>query len=126
LAAQATLHAIRQLAHTRKPRPFQELAYGYLPLVLTGTLAHYLHLFLTEAGRILPVSAATIGLAGTHLPVVVAHPAVIAFLQGTSLLVGAVLSIILTQKIARYPFRLLMPQHLATLGLTGGLWWLIV
>jgi polyferredoxin len=122
LAAQAALYAICRLANTRKPRPFKELAYGYLPLVLLGTLAHYLRLFLTEAGRVLPVSAATIGLSGVNLPVVVAHPAVIAFLQGTSLLVGALLAITLTQKIARYPLRLLIPQHLATLGLTVALW----
>ena len=125
-AAQATLHIIHTLAKTRKPRPFVELAYGYLPLVLMGTLAHYLHLFLTEAGRILPVSAATIGFSGANLPVIVAHPAVIAFLQGTSLLTGAILAIALTQKIARYPLRLLIPQHLATIGLTATLWWLIV
>lgn len=124
--AQATLHLVHKLANTRKPRPFVELAYGYLPLVLMGTLAHYLRLFLTEAGRVLPVSAATIGLSGVNLPVVVAHPAVIAFLQGTSLIVGAALAIVLTQKIARYPLRLLIPQHLATLGLTATLWWLIV
>ena len=94
--------------------------------MLTGTLAHYLRLFLTEAGRVLPVGAATIGLSGVSLPVVVAHPAVIAFLQGTVLLVGALLSIILTQKIARYPLRLMLPQHLAILGLTVGLWRLVV
>jgi transcriptional regulator with AAA-type ATPase domain len=125
-AAQATLHFVQKVARTRQPRPFVELAYGYLPLVLMGTLAHYLRLFLTEAGRVLPVSAATIGVSGVDLPVVVAHPAVVAFLQGTSLVVGALLAIILTQKIARYPWRLLIPQHLATLGFTTGLWWLIV
>lgn len=125
-AAQAALYAIHKLASTRRPRPFKELAYGYLPLLLMGTLAHYLRLLLTEAGRVLPVGAATIGLSGVNLPVVVAHPAVIAFLQGTSLIVGAVLAIALTQKIARYPLRLLIPQHLATLGLTAALWWLIV
>jgi len=126
LAAQGILHTVHQLANTRQPRPFKELAYGYLPLVLMGTLAHYLHLFLTEAGRVLPVSAATIGLSGVNLPVLVAHPAVIAFLQGTALLMGAVLAIALTQKIARYPLRLLIPQHLATIALTASLWWLIV
>ncbi|NER81778.1 MAG: 4Fe-4S binding protein [Leptolyngbya sp. SIO1D8] len=126
LAAQAALWAIHQLGKTRKPRPFVELAYGYLPLVLLGTLAHYLQLGLTEAGRVLPVTAATIGLAGMNLPVLMAHPAVIAFLQGISLIVGAVLSIVLTQKIARYPLRLMVPQHLCILGLTLCLWWLIV
>lgn len=36
-------------------KPFLELAYGYMPLVWAGTLAHYLLPFLSEAGRILPV-----------------------------------------------------------------------
>lgn len=38
-----------------KGKPFLELAYGYMPLVWAGTLAHYLLPFLGEAGRILPV-----------------------------------------------------------------------
>lgn len=38
-------------------QPFVESAYGYLPLVWAATLAHYLDLFLFEAGHILPVSA---------------------------------------------------------------------
>ena len=91
-----------------------------------GTLAHYLRLGLTEAGQVLPVGAATIGLSGINLPILVAHPAVIAFLQGTALSAGALLAIALTQKIARYPLRLMVPQHLCTLGLTASLWWLIV
>ncbi len=43
----------------RRPsgKNFLELAYGYMPLVWAGTLAHYLPLFLGEAGRLLPVSA---------------------------------------------------------------------
>lgn len=42
----------------RRPsgKGFLELAYGYMPLVWGGTLAHYLPLFLGEAGRLLPVS----------------------------------------------------------------------
>lgn len=126
LAAQGILYTLHKLAHIRKPRPFKELAYGYLPLVLMGTLAHYLQLFLTEAGRVLPVSAATIGSPSTTLPVLVTHPAVVGFLQGTALSAGAILAIALTQKIARYPLQLLLPQHLVTLGLTASLWWLIV
>jgi transcriptional regulator with AAA-type ATPase domain/NAD-dependent dihydropyrimidine dehydrogenase PreA subunit len=126
LAAQGGLYILHKVSQTRKPKPFVELAYGYLPLVLCGTLAHYLHLFLTEAGRVFPVGAATLGLSGVGLPVLVAHPAVIAFLQGTVLLMGAMLSIILTQKIARYPLRLMVPQHLATISLMAILWGLIV
>lgn len=125
LAAHGLLHLSHRLSHRRLPRPFVELAYGYLPLVLLGTLAHYLHLGLTEAGRLLPVSAATFGLAAP-LPVWVAHPAVVAFLQGTALLAGALLSMVLTQKIARQSFRLLLPQHGCIVLLTVGLWSLIV
>ncbi len=106
-----------------KPRPFIELAYGYLPLVLGGSLAHYLRLGLGEAGRILPVTWATFGFSGQGLPVWVAHPAVIEFLQGITLIAAVLLTILLTQKIARQPFRLLLPQHLSAiaLGLSLGL-----
>ncbi len=105
-----------------KTRPFLELAYGYLPLALAANLAHYFQLGLGEAGRILPVSFATFGLQGAGLPIFVAHPAVITFLQGSVLILGVLLSMILTQKIARQPFRLLLPQHICfvILGLSLG------
>ena len=104
---------VRLLNPTFKPRPFISLAYGYLPLVLFSNLAHYLHLGLTEAGRIIPLSLATVGqpIGVTASLVWMAHPAVIAFLQGSSLVVGVALSILLTQKIARQPFLKLFPQH---------------
>jgi polyferredoxin len=98
-----------------KPRPFIQLAYGYLPLVLGGNLAHYLNLFLQEAGRVLPVSFATFGLDGSALPIFIAHPAVISFLQATTIIFSVVLSFTLTQKIARQPWRSLIPFHLSTL-----------
>lgn len=126
LATHAVLIQVQRLRPSCASRSFTELAYGYLPLVLMGTLAHYLRLGLTEAGRVLPVSAATIGLTGMQLPVIVAHSAVIAFLQGTVLMTGALLSIVLTQKIARCPLRWMVPQHVCIVGLTVGLWWLIV
>jgi len=109
-----------------KPRAFVELAYGYLPLVLGGNLAHFLRLGLGEAGRILPVTWATFGYSGQNLPILVAHPAVIAFLQGTTLIFGVLLTILLTQKIARQPFKLLLPQHLSAIALGAMLWVLIV
>ena len=109
-----------------KPRSFLELAYGYLPLVWGGSLAHYLRLGLGEAGRIIPVSFATFGLNGEALPILVAHPAVIAFLQGTTLIASVLLSVILTQKIARQSFRLLIPQHLGTIILAVSLWAIII
>ncbi len=115
-----------KLTHRYKPRKFVELAYGYLPLVLAGNLAHYLCLGLNESGRILPVTMATFGLNGASLPIFVAHPAVIAFLQGVCLIFGVILSILLTKKIARQPFKYLLPQYLAILVLACGMWQIIV
>lgn len=126
LAGYGMMRIIYQINNKIKPRSFIELAYGYLPLVLAGNLAHYLKLWLGEAGRILPVSFATFGLSGEGLPIVVAHPAVTAFLQGASLVFGVILSVILTQKIARQSFKLLLAQHLCTVLLAVGMWKVIV
>ncbi|MEL7503538.1 MAG: cyclic nucleotide-binding domain-containing protein [Cyanobacteria bacterium J06554_6] len=119
-----------QLVQALKPnlaaRPFIQLAYGYLPLVLFSNLAHYLPLGLTEAGQIIPITLATVGQSGMGSFVVMAHPAVIAFLQGISLLMGAVLSFFLTQKIARQPIIKLLPQHAAIVMSTLCLWQLIL
>ncbi|MBM0740431.1 cyclic nucleotide-binding domain-containing protein [Phormidium sp. CLA17] len=117
---------IRFLRHATKSRPFLELAYGYLPIVLGANIAHYLQLGLTEAGRVVPVTFATFGLGTTNLPIFVAHPAVIAFLQAVTLLAAFLLSVVLTQKIARQSFWTLLPQHLATGTLTAGIWQITV
>ena len=117
---------IRLLNRQVKPRPFVELAYGYLPLVLGGSLAHYLRLGLTEAGQAIPVTVATFGYSSVGLPVAIAHPAVLAFLQSVLLIVSVWLSVILTQKIAHRPMLSLWPQHLATLVVGSMLWKIIV
>jgi hypothetical protein len=109
-----------------KPRPFIQLAYGYLPLVLGANLAHYLRLFLQEAGRVLPVTWATFGLDGSTLPIFIAHPAVISFLQGTTLIFSVLLTWVLTQKIAKQPWISLIPQHLSVVILAIALWIVIV
>jgi hypothetical protein len=85
-----------------------------------------LQLFLQEAGQILPVTWAMLGWNGVGLPVLVAHPAVIAFLQGTVLVFSVFLSWVLTHKIARHPLKVLWPQHSGILILGAGLWQLIV
>ena len=117
---------IRFVNRTVKPRPFLELAYGYLPFVLGANIAHYLRLGLTEAGRVVPVTFATFGLGTAHLPIFVAHPAVIAFLQSVTLIAAFLLSVILTQKIARQSFWTLLPHHLATGAIATGMWQIIV
>lgn len=121
-----THQLIRLLHRVIQSKPFLELAYGYLPLVLSANLAHYLRLGLTEAGRILPVSFATFGLGTASLPVAIAHPAVLAFLQAITLIAGVWLSVILTQKIARQSLWSLLPQHVATFGIGTLLWKVIV
>ncbi|MBA2750519.1 MAG: AAA family ATPase, partial [Tatlockia sp.] len=125
IAAYVLMQLIYRLQNT-KPRSFVELAYGYLPLVLGANLAHYLRLGLGEAGRIIPVTLATFGYSSSSMPVLVAHPAVTAFLQGVTLISSILLTILLTQKIARQPLRSLLPQHLATILLGSSLWVIIV
>ncbi|MEL6259934.1 MAG: cyclic nucleotide-binding domain-containing protein [Cyanobacteria bacterium J06626_6] len=110
---------------TGATRTFLELAYGYLPLVLFASLAHYLLLGLSEAGQLIPVFLATWRQPATGYTIS-AHPAVIAFLQGVSLIAGAFFSVILTQKIARQSWLKLLPQHSLTLAFTALLWRLIV
>lgn len=117
---------IRWLNQSCKPRSFVELAYGYLPLVLGGSLAHYLRLGLTEAGRILPVSLAMLGMNGQMAPIAVAHPAVVAFLQAVTLIGSVWLSVFLTQKISHQPFWRMVPQHLATVAIGSLMWKVIV
>ena len=126
LLAHGTNILVSKFNRRYTPRRFIEVAYGYLPLVLAGNLAHYLYLGLNEGGRILPVTMATFGLNGSSLPILVAHPAVIAFLQGTCLLIGTLLSILLTQKIARQEFKYLLPQCSAIALLTFGMWQVIL
>ncbi len=120
------IHLLNPKNQSPKPKSFVELAYGYLPLVLAGNLAHYLRLGLSEGGRLLPVTFATFGLNGEGLPMFVAHPAVIAFLQGVTLIAGVVLSILLTQKIACQSVRSLFVQHLTLVFLGVCLWQIIV
>jgi len=120
-------HAVIRLLNA-KPRPFLELAYGYLPIVLGSSLAHYLRLGLTEAGRVIPVTIATFG-ADTQnlsLPIAVADPAVIAFLQGVTFTFSFWLSVFLTQKIARQPIWNLLPQHMSMAAIGSILWVIVV
>jgi hypothetical protein len=122
-------HALVRLLNQRiQPRPFVELAYGYLPLVLGGSLAHYLLLGLTEGGRALPVTLATFGYSGGGILntwITVADPIVIAFLQGVTLIFSVWLSILLTQKIAKQSILSVLPQHIATFSV-GVLFWKVI
>lgn len=117
---------LKLVQRSGKSKPFLELAYGYLPVVLGGTLAHYLRLGLSEAGQIIPVTFATFGWGTANLPLWVAHPAVIEFLQAVTLSFSLLASLILTQKIARQSWLSLWPQHLATGAIVVAMWQVIV
>jgi transcriptional regulator with AAA-type ATPase domain/NAD-dependent dihydropyrimidine dehydrogenase PreA subunit len=121
-----SFYYLSRLFQGNRTKPFVELAYGWLPLVLGGNLAHYWQLGLSEAGRIIPVTLATFNLSQTGAPELIADPAVIDFLQGTTLMLTSVLSIILMQKIARQSFSKLWAQHGVTVGVTGLMWWMII
>jgi polyferredoxin len=132
LLAQGLIQLLPRLLKTLqpnlcRPRSFVQLAYGYLPLVLGANLAHYLHLGLAEAGLLWPVTLATLGLSRTATTWVwIADPAVISFLQGTTLLLALLLTMVLTQKIAKQRWFQLLPQHGSAIALTLGLWQLIL
>jgi len=99
----------------RPPRPFVELAYCYLPLTWLASLSFYLDLGMGEAGGVVVVAEKTAnyflaGLLGTvgiinpapldvKVPIVVASPDVVAFLQGLLLLAGAGFSSLLLRKL---------------------------
>ncbi len=126
VAALLAYGAIRLVSRSFRPRPFVELAYGYLPLVLGGTLAHYLRLGLTEAGQVIPVTVATFGGETSSWPITMADPAVIAFLQAVTIIVAVWFSVILTQKIARQSLLKLAPQHLCAIAIGSAFWKVIV
>jgi transcriptional regulator with AAA-type ATPase domain/NAD-dependent dihydropyrimidine dehydrogenase PreA subunit len=109
-----------------KPLPFITMAYGYLPLVLGGNLAHYFKLGLAEGGQVIPIAFATFGQVGNNLPSFIAPAAVITFLQGMTLIVALIVTFFLTQKIAKRSIRSTMPQHLASICLVVTLWLSIV
>lgn len=108
-------------------KSFVDISYGLLPLVWTGTLAHYMDLLLNEAGLILPVAVKTVGLTPpAWIPSIVAHPAVTSFLQGSTLLFGAVASLGLTRRVGAQPWRALAPQIFLIGLFTAELWRVII
>ncbi|GAX80437.1 hypothetical protein CEUSTIGMA_g7876.t1 [Chlamydomonas eustigma] len=109
-----------------EPSSFLQLGYGYLPLCWAATLAHYLPPFLTEAGSILQVTAHTFGsgqAVSGWLPVLwSAHPAVVSFLQGGTLLAGLAASLALSRKLGGQAWIMIWPQCLLLTALTLELW----
>jgi len=64
--------------------------------------------------------------APSWLPAVQAHPAVVEFVQGTTLTIGAALSLVLTRKIGGQQWRVLVPQCAMIVLFAAELWHLIL
>jgi transcriptional regulator with AAA-type ATPase domain len=77
-------HAIARFGDPQQP-DYRTVIYAYLPLTLAANLAHYIPAFITEAGRILPVFACSLGLGDLGLPTLTWSLDVAQFLQGVTL-----------------------------------------
>lgn len=107
-------------------KPFSEIGYGYLPLVWSIILAYYLDLLLLEAGHILEVAGSSVGIDPSWLPAWEANPAVVTFLQGSTILLGISSSLVLSRKIVSQPWRLFLPQCICIIGFGAELWHVIL
>ena len=114
----------------RPPPPFVRLAYAWLPVTWAAILAHYEDWGLTEAGQVLRVAAAGLGASAETVAAVPgggAHPAVVAFLQGATLLFGLGTGVGLTVKYTwRRPLGAAAPQVVLMCAATAELWALIL
>lgn len=114
----------------RPPPPFVRLAYGWLPFTWAAILAHYEDWGLSEAGTVARVAALGLGLPPAwvdRVPSLAAHPAVINFLQGTTLVAGLGLGAGLTLRYAwRRPYYAWLPQVAVMTAATVELWALTV
>ncbi|DBB11723.1 TPA: hypothetical protein ACH3X3_005889 [Trebouxia sp. C0006] len=109
-----------------KLKPFLETSYSYMPLVWGATLTFWLGPALQEGGHILPIATATIGWdSSTWMPALEPHPAVISFLQHSTLLAGAGLSALLTLKLTSKPWTTWLPYPATIAAFTAELWYLM-
>ena len=99
----------------KPPNEFLQLGYSYLPLTWLASLAHYLQLGLVEAGQVLPTAARTASFFASQLgaedfaaylvnnskdlPSLSFAPPVVAFLQGTTLILAGAFSLQLLNKL---------------------------
>lgn len=75
------------------------------------------------------VAAATAGLEAfgqDYVPSLEAHPAVIAFLQGGTLMASSLLSLVLARKLAAQPWTRMWPHCAGIMLMTAELWQLVV
>lgn len=106
--------------------PYLTAIYAYLPLTLALNLAHYVPAAMTEAGKILPVLARTLGFSGVGLPILTWSADVAAFMQGVTLLAALVFSIYPLLRITQRTLLSNLPHLGLMVVLTIGGFWLFV
>ena len=118
---------------SRLPPRLARVAYAYLPLTWAATLAHYEDWGLREAGTVARVLARSLeddGLLPRTFAELVsapaADPAVVAFVQGATLVAGAVGSAALTRRLGARPWGQLVPHLVGMALVTAELWSLLV
>ena len=118
---------------SRLPPRLTRVAYAYLPLTWAATLAHYEEWGLREAGTVARVFARSLEDASllphslaALVPAPAADPAVVDFLQASTLLLGAVGAAVFTRRLGARPWAQLAPQLVGIALVTAELWYLIV
>lgn len=110
-------HAIARQFDAKQP-DYTTVIYAYLPLTLAANLTHYIPAAITEAGRILPVLAQTLGYKATGLPSLTWSLDVAQFLQGITLISAILSSIYPLLKITQRSLFHNLPHVLLIFGLT--------
>jgi polyferredoxin/CRP-like cAMP-binding protein len=118
-------HGLARQFDPKQP-DYLTVIYAYLPFTLAANLAHYIPAAMTEAGRILPVSARTLGYSGTGLPTLTWSADVAAFLQGLTLLSALIFSLYPLFRITKRSWLSNLPHLLLLAGLTVISFWLMI
>ncbi|CAN1212560.1 4Fe-4S binding protein [Tumidithrix helvetica PCC 7403] len=118
-------HAIARFFDPEQP-DYLTVIYAYLPLTLAANLAHYIPAFIMEAGRILPISARTLGLSGAGLPTLTWSLDVAQFLQGVTLLSALAFSPYPLLRITKRSWLSNLPHLFLLVGLTVLCFWLMI
>lgn len=110
-------HAIARNLDPKQPE-YLQVIYAYLPLTLSANLAHYIPAAITEAGRVLPVLARTLGSSGENLFTLTWSLEVAQFLQGVTLISAVVFSIYPLLRITGRSLLSNLPHLLLIMGFT--------
>ncbi|MBE9227364.1 sigma 54-interacting transcriptional regulator [Phormidium sp. LEGE 05292] len=117
-------HAIARWQDPEMP-DYLTVIYAYLPFTLAANLAYYIPSGITEAGKVLPVFARTLGYSGVGLPTLTWSADVAAFLQGVTLLSALVFSIYPLLRITQRPWLSNLPHFCLLIALVATCFWLM-